>query len=75
MVISKEGECGVLGKGKKETSICRANVLGFASHAWSMGYSCVMWCTSDVSFIFIVGWVFWVSGMGRKLERMSVRKG
>lgn len=39
MVISKEGVCGVLDKCKKETSICRANVLGFASHAWSMGYS------------------------------------
>lgn len=34
---------------------------------------CVMWCTSDVSFVFVVGWMFWVSGMGRKLERSRKR--
>lgn len=26
--------------------------------------TCVIWCTIDVSFIFVVGWVPWVSGGG-----------
>lgn len=30
---------------------------------------CVMWCTSDVSFIFIVGWVFGYRGWGGETRK------
>jgi len=70
----RKGSVGLSEKGKRrhlylvprfESRIVRVGVLSI---------TCMMWCTNDVSFIFVVEWVSWIMGEGILKSRRESRQ-